>query len=198
MDITVSQSAVMLGETFRNNQTVTGGGAVIKQEEYAAAKAGTLTTRTSDTAGTLTMASGHAITTGAKVDIYWSGGIAYNATVGTVAGDSVPFTLANGDALPAAATAVTAMVVNEETFVVAAAAVRGVLVGDGGQPCVVRFLDGSDADIYVAVVQAGQSQFIWLTGMYGDNPIDANVAKVAVTHGVSSSARSPKVYVATT
>lgn len=73
-----------------------------------AAEAGSLTTRTSDTAGTITMDdAGHSIQTGDVIDIYWSGGVAYGATVGTVSGTSVPFTGASGDALPAASTAVT-------------------------------------------------------------------------------------------
>lgn len=70
------------------------------------ATAGTLDTRTSDTAGTVS-ASGHSITDGDIVDVYWDGGVAYGATVGTVSGDDVPFTGASGDALPIATTAVT-------------------------------------------------------------------------------------------
>lgn len=67
-----------------------------------AGKAGDLTTRTSDTVGTLTMDSGsHGITTGAIIDIYWTGGVRYGVTVGTVSGTSVPFSLGSGDNLPA-------------------------------------------------------------------------------------------------
>jgi len=75
-----------------------------------AGKTGQLTTRTSGTAGTLTMTGGHGITTGAKIDIYWASGIAYSATVGTVSTNSVPFTLASGDALPTNLTAIVACV----------------------------------------------------------------------------------------
>jgi hypothetical protein len=71
-----------------------------------AAQAGTLGTRTSDTAGTATLAADHTITTGMKVDVVWAAGSARNATVGTVSGTSVPFTGLTGDALPTQATAI--------------------------------------------------------------------------------------------
>lgn len=75
-----------------------------------AAKSGTLSTRTSDTAGTLTMTAGHGLTDGQIIDIYWSGGVCYGATIGTVSTNSVPFTGASGDVLPAESTAITAAV----------------------------------------------------------------------------------------
>jgi len=74
------------------------------------AKTGTLSTRTSDTAGTLTMTAGHGLTDGQIIDIYWTGGMCYGATIGTVSSNSVPFTGAAGDVLPAESTAITASV----------------------------------------------------------------------------------------
>lgn len=52
--------------------------------------AGTLSTRTDNETGTLTLSSGHAITTGMIVDLYWSGGKRTGITVGTVSVNSVP------------------------------------------------------------------------------------------------------------
>ena len=69
------------------------------------AKAGTLSTRTSDTEGTITGSTGHGITTGQKLDIQWSDGRRYNVTVGTVDGNSIPISLGAGDNLPDADTA---------------------------------------------------------------------------------------------
>lgn len=76
----------------------------------AAGKAGQLTTRTDANTGTLTMGGGHGITTGAIIDIYWSGGVQYNVTVGTVSGNSVPFDAGVGDNLPTNLTNVVACV----------------------------------------------------------------------------------------
>lgn len=81
-----------------------------------AGKAGTLSTRTDNTTGTLTMSdAGHGISTGAIADLYWDGGARYGMTVGTVAGTSVPIGGAaslggTGDNLPIATTAIVACV----------------------------------------------------------------------------------------
>lgn len=69
---------------------------------------GTLTTRTSDTVGTVT-ASGtdHQVATGMLVELTWSGGTRSNVVVGTVAGASIPFSGGTGANLPTQDTAVT-------------------------------------------------------------------------------------------
>ena len=90
--------------------TRTAAGAIALDPSLAIAKVGQLTTRGSTTAGTLTMATGHGITTAALIDIYWTGGRRYDVLVGTVASLSVPFTGGAGDDLPANLTAVTAAV----------------------------------------------------------------------------------------
>jgi hypothetical protein len=66
----------------------------------------TLTTRTSNTVGTLTMTvAAHGIVTGQVVDLYWSpNGKRAGVTVGTVSGTTVPFTGGAGDNLPIATT----------------------------------------------------------------------------------------------
>ncbi len=94
----------------------------------AAADAGSLTTRASDTAGTLTMTSeDHGISTGDVIDIFWTDAnsraqCAYGCTVGTVSTTSVPFTGASFDTgtndasvLPAQDTSVTA---DEQTEII--------------------------------------------------------------------------------
>ena len=79
----------------------------IREVDLPVGKAGSLTTRTDNNTGTITMSdAGHGIATGAKVDVYWNGGVQYNVTVGTVVGTSVPIDLGVGDNLPGASTAV--------------------------------------------------------------------------------------------
>ena len=84
----------------------------------AVAKIGQLTTRTDANTGTLTMAASHGITTGARLDIFWTEagvkGARYGVTVGTVSVNSVPIDLGAGDDLPTNLTAVTAFVPIEE------------------------------------------------------------------------------------
>lgn len=80
-------------------------------ETMAAAKSGTLTTRTDDNTGELTMAASHGITTGQIIDIYSAGPVVHRkSTVGTVSVNAVPIDSGVGDVLPADETAITAMV----------------------------------------------------------------------------------------
>jgi hypothetical protein len=72
---------------------------------------GTLTTRSDDDTGTLTMDDGgHGIATGAVVTLLWDGGSRGGVAVGTVAGVSVPIDGGSGDVLPATSTAVRVVV----------------------------------------------------------------------------------------
>lgn len=106
---TISAVASVGGLSIQTTQTRTAAGLIGHEIALPAADKGVLTTRTNDTDGELTMGeTDHSISTGDKIDIYWDGGLAYEATVGTVAAKVVPFTGAQGDVLPAATTAVTA------------------------------------------------------------------------------------------
>jgi len=82
-------------------------------ESLPAAKTGTLTTRTDNTDGELTMAASHGITTAAVIDLHWTvagvAGVRYGVVVGTVATNAVPISGGAGDNLPADETAITAV-----------------------------------------------------------------------------------------
>ncbi len=96
-----SVSVSGLGGNIAQNIPRSADGGSIREVSLPVGKAGTLTTRTDVNTGQITMASaGHGITTGANVDIYWEGGVQYNATVGTVVGTTVPFDGGEGDDLP--------------------------------------------------------------------------------------------------
>ena len=88
----------------------TNSGSIALEDTLNAAKAGTLSTRTDNNTGTLTLGSGHGITDGQIIDVYWSGGVQRTVTVGTVSGTSVPIDGGIGDNLPIATTAITACV----------------------------------------------------------------------------------------
>lgn len=71
--------------------------------------ASTLSTRTNATSGVITAPSGHGVTTGSTIDVYWmevistynTARIRRNVTVGTVSGTSIPFSGGEGNDLPA-------------------------------------------------------------------------------------------------
>jgi hypothetical protein len=110
--------------TITHAQSISGGGVTIQtlpvsrtnsgpiglEDTLSAAKSGTLTTRTDDNTGTLTMDSGHGLTTGQIVDIYWTTGVQRTVTLGTVSTNSIPIDSGIGDNLPSASTAVTVCV----------------------------------------------------------------------------------------
>lgn len=81
-------------------------------ESLPAAKTGTLSTRTDNTDGELTMAASHGITTAAVINLHWDvggvKGVRYGVVVGTVATNAVPISGGAGDNLPIATSAITA------------------------------------------------------------------------------------------
>ena len=101
------------GMAIKNNPiTKTADGTVTREVSIPPGKAGSLTTRTDDGAGVITLAAGHGIAALAVVDIYWTGGARYGVTIDSLGGagdieltfDDTP--TASGDALPAKDTAV--------------------------------------------------------------------------------------------
>lgn len=177
IDATYSRSFAVSGLTFPANATISSDVAAPFSVSLAAAKSGTLTTRTDANTGTLTMESGHGITTGARLDLYWDGGSRYGVTVGTVSGTSVPFDLGGGDDLPAAATSITAQVPDEEAVVVTGDNAVSVAVActTGGTAV---FADASNATLLAIVLDTTTGSYVWVTGS-GTNPLaGAAVAKV--------------------
>jgi hypothetical protein len=122
----------MTGSSIVN---VTGENSVIANPTILAAQPGVLTVRTNGTSGSLTMnTTSHGISTGDRVDLYWTNtdgtaGKAYGATVGTVASAVVPISsVAGGDALPPAATAINVGIINDATFNVVGDNMQGILI----------------------------------------------------------------------
>lgn len=69
---------------------------------------GTLSVRSSVSAGMVTLISGHAIVTGQLFTLTWAGGARTSVVAGDVSGQNVPFTGGAGIDLPAQDTAITA------------------------------------------------------------------------------------------
>jgi len=66
-----------------------------------AGKAGTLTTRTDDDTGVITVAEGHEITDSDTVDVFWVGGSRYGVDVTATDGTTVSIDAGDGTNLPA-------------------------------------------------------------------------------------------------
>lgn len=107
-----SEVLSVLGVSVQLNRDVEGDAYVGGSPTIPRAKTGTLSTRTDNDTGVLTLETSHGVTTGEanKIDVYWNGGKRIGMTVGTVSGNSVPIDGGTGDNLPVVDTEITAMV----------------------------------------------------------------------------------------
>lgn len=157
------------------------------KQDVAPGVTGSLTTRTDANTGTVTMDdSGHGITTGDVVDLYWAGGSQRAVTVGTVSGTTVPIDLGTGDDLPDADTAVTLKVPEEFDFVVTGDNVE-LLCVKAPVPGTIVFADGSgdlSAAAYRITEENGGGR-VWCSSL-GTNPLASkSVVKVKMSHGAA-------------
>jgi len=165
----------------------------------AAGKAGTLSTRTDDNTGTLTLGGGHGITTGMIVDLYWTGGMRYDVTVGTVSGNSVPFDLGAGDNLPIATTAIVCAprtlinaAIDGDALAVLAVEVGYTLPNSTGKGHV-EFQDAADDTIAELDLVANSPQVFDVTGT-GTNPFTGDpITKIYASNGSSTEAATLKL-----
>lgn len=68
--------------------------------------AGTLSTRTDNDTGVLTVATGHGVTTSNTVDVFWAGGRRYGVTVTATTATTISIDVGSGDNLPVVTTAI--------------------------------------------------------------------------------------------
>jgi hypothetical protein len=103
---TINVSASVAGLSIQSSITRTATGNGGQEVSVAAAKTGTLSTRTDDNTGVVTLAADHGIVSADVVDVYWSGGLRYGMTATVVSNDAT-LDGGAGTALPAQGTAVT-------------------------------------------------------------------------------------------
>jgi len=158
------------------------------QTPLPAAKSGTLSTRTSDTAGILTLGSGHGLTTANVVAVFWSGGKRYGCTI--TAYDSTTITIGSGagNVLPLQTTVMT---VGDQVTVPSLAfdgddLVMFLLSCD--QRACVDFLDVGGASVGCKEVAAGEI-YQWAVDQGATLPITGNaVAAVKAYPGGTTTA----------
>ena len=149
----------------------------------AAGLAGTLTTRTDDDTGIVTMGSAeHGITAADTVDLYWSGGCRYGLTVTLVDGTAVSIDVGAGDNLPAEATAIVAGV-REEYDVDFDGDLVKMIVAQCPRRAHIEFLTGPDVSILARELPAGEA-WSWVYGTGVANPLTGDpVGKIQVSCG---------------
>lgn len=100
---TVTQTISVAGISIAGTSSRTETGEIAHELNLPAGTAGTLSTRTNDTSGVLTLGEGHGVTVDDFVDVYWTGGVRYGMDVTAVNGNDVTVdgtTAGGGDVLP--------------------------------------------------------------------------------------------------
>jgi hypothetical protein len=160
-DVTISKQFSAAGKSFSHSQTISAPHVEAVEETIAVAQDASLTTRTSNTAGTLTMVnSSHGITTASHIDLYWldADGVtwhfAHNALVGSVSGTSVPFSGAGGENMPAADSDIIAALVNTFSIDITGNNVAALLMGTDFAACQIVLIDsGGPTNLIIAPIQ---------------------------------------------
>lgn len=168
------------------NSTVTGDNQYSNMPTVTAADAGTLTTRSSNSGGVVTLSNGHSIVNG-RVDMYWSGGKRVGATV-SVSTNAATISGGTGDNLPIATTAINLKNPQVLSPTIAGTLAVGVLVQSvlsnrlTNLPGTVVFAQ-SDATLILQVdLTAAAPNYEW-DGLAAASPIPAAVGKIYFSQG---------------
>jgi len=176
------------GHVINGGINLTDSGALNFDATLLAADAGTLTTRTNTTEGTITLSTGHGIITSDKVDLYWTTGARYNVTVGTVDGNSVPFTGGSGDNLPSQAGAISVSKRTSITMVITGSNVSA-FAAFADKAYRFAFMDVSGEVSGAAFSLAASQSFVYFDGSGYANPITgASVLRVEASTSATSNA----------
>lgn len=179
---TVVVTTTVAGATTVSTLERTNEGAEALSLDIAAGIAGTLTTRTSATAGVLTVASGHGITTSNIVSVHFDAGVAYNFTVSATTSTTITIASGAGTALPIATSAivVSAQISNAVSIVGDNLIVLSVY---SAKRSFVNFRSSAPASLLLHQVTAGEGR-IWVSGTDVTNPLaGVTVATIHVSNG---------------
>jgi hypothetical protein len=156
-----------------------------------AAVSGTLTTRTSDSVGVVTVAS-HSITTSDKVAVFWSGGYRYNVAVSATSGTTISIgSGGSGDNLPAASTALTVCKETTLSFSHVGNDIKGMVV-HSPQRMSMNVRDTVPASQVAADVPANESWF-WISNATGTSPFAGDTLQDIILANADTTAQTATV-----
>lgn len=197
---TTSNQNTISGVTNRySNSFSTDQAAVIGEDLAHLGKAGTLTTRTTASSGTMTLSTGHGITTAAVVSLFFLSGTSlvyrYGVVIGSVSGNSVPFSAGDGSDLPAASSAITVCLLTKiEGYNIDTSKIRNMSFGTNNSNAVLyEIFDDSDTLQKVFLIEGANDSLLWDDGNHFlsifDNPFLLKSIKVSTnsTTGTVSS-----------
>lgn len=153
----------------------------------AAGKAGTLSTRTDDNTGVVTLGADHGVTITDTVEVYWSGGMRYGVDVTVVVGNDVTLDLGAGDNLPSQDTAVVVGVRTEldADFDGDQIEIIAVQCNKRGH---IEFQE-NDGTVIDSQELTANEPWTWISGQGVSNPLTGNpVGKIQVSCGEAAEA----------
>lgn len=191
----IQVNTTVAGVTFSQARSVTSEAVIAQERTIPAAQAGTLTTRTDANTGTVTMTSGgHTVTTGARLDVYWTASgvkkCRRGMTVGTVSGTSVPIDGGSGDDLPSTSTALTVAVPVELATAINGDDLKSLILGAPETQVQFVLCSSGDTEELAKNLTSGEV-FYWEAGQLGTvNPIAGDtIVKTFVSHGDSTGSK---------
>jgi hypothetical protein len=182
---TISETIAIGGRSLQSNISRTAEGEIAQPSlALNTGKSGTLSTRTDNDTGVITLAEGHGITALDVVDVYWSGGLRYGMTVSDPQATTIAVDVGAGDNLPTQGAAVI-VCVRKSVAMPLDGDLLTVLAVQAAQRASVVFLDESSTVLLALDLTAGEA-YRWVSGQ-GTNPL---AGVVVATVGVSSGSTS--------
>lgn len=175
------------GQSLSNSITRSEEQSSVITVDMAAAKAGTLSTRTDDNTGILTVASGHGITTSDLVTVFWNGGLRSGMTVTGTTSTTISIDAGAGDNLPTASTVITVSIQSSNSAVIDGDSLV-TYIATCTNRVHVNFVDGSSGSIVAYDIPAGEGRY-FATGMGLTNALAGEtVETIKVSNGSASTA----------
>lgn len=182
--VAYSKSLSINGRTLSKTASLSGDAGLIVEPSggIAAAKAGSLSSRTDNDTGVATLSAGHGIVTSDLVDVYWSGGSRFGMTA-TVSVNDVTVDGGAGANLPNSGTALTVKKPQQETFRVNGSSLTGLYL-KSDQIGRIAFYNQSGTPTYSTTLTAGEIH-AYVSGDGLTNPLAAEtlVDNVRFSHG---------------
>lgn len=173
---------IIAGESFNSSVSRSNELESVFKPSIPAAITATLSTRTDNDTGILTVATGHGITTSDKLSLFWNGGYKNNVTVTATTSTTISIDLGTGDNLPVLNASLNVGKEEEHTLTIDGDLLT-VLAIDSANRSTIHFRDSDDDSLLVYSIQANEGP-IWVEGMGQVNPLaDADVANVVVANG---------------
>lgn len=171
----IATSVTIGGASFSGSVQKIAEGSIGQDLQLPAAEAGSLTTRTDNDTGVVTVGNaGHGITTSDKVDVYWSGGKRGGMSVTNVTGTAITVDLGAGTNLPSQGVAVT--IAKQQTIDMDVdSALLEVLAVACTKRTRFEFQTAASASIAIVELDTGGGVWSWVNGQGFTNPVTGQV-----------------------